>query len=151
MSAEVQSAKGAELPDGPSSRGDRAEARLLEPVATDNAEDRECAAQAVAVFARQYGAKFPKAVKKIVEDEDELLAFYDYHLRTTNRSWAVSRSESRLTGTPRTVLGALVLRFRVPVGDAYPVCGPSRAGGIPTTWPYGCGRRRRGGPEPSRW
>ncbi|WP_327242179.1 nitrilase-related carbon-nitrogen hydrolase [Streptomyces sp. NBC_01320] len=67
------------------------------------------------------------------------------------RSWAVSRSESWLTGTPRTVLGALVLRFRVPVGDAYPVCGPSRAGGIPTTWPYGCGQRRRGGPEPSRW
>ncbi|MFB6784858.1 alkyl sulfatase dimerization domain-containing protein, partial [Streptomyces sp. NPDC056352] len=30
------------------------------------------------------------------------------------RSWAVSRSESWLTGTPRTVLGALVLRFRIP-------------------------------------
>ncbi|MFE7392757.1 hypothetical protein [Streptomyces sp. NPDC057582] len=67
----------------------------------------------------------------------------------SNRSWAVSRSESWLTGTPRTVLGALVLRFRILVGDAYPVCAPFQAGGIPTTWPCGCGQRRRGGPEPS--
>ncbi len=41
-------------------------------------------------FAAAYGAKFPKAAAKITEDEDELLAFYDYpaehwvHLRTTN-------------------------------------------------------------------
>ena len=34
MSAEVQSSKGPELPDQPPSRGDHAEARLLEPVAT---------------------------------------------------------------------------------------------------------------------
>ncbi|MFE4331622.1 hypothetical protein ACFRQM_20025 [Streptomyces sp. NPDC056831] len=43
----------------------------------------------------------------------------------------MSRSESCLTGTLRTVLGALALRFHVLGGDAYPVCGPSRAGGIP--------------------
>ena len=29
-------------------------------------------------FAAAYGAKFPKAATKITEDEDELLAFYDY-------------------------------------------------------------------------
>ncbi|MFJ1544609.1 DUF2975 domain-containing protein [Streptomyces sp. NPDC088246] len=34
MPAEVQRTKGSELPDGPPSHGDRAEARLLEPVAT---------------------------------------------------------------------------------------------------------------------
>lgn len=34
MSAEVQRPKGPELPDGPPPQGDRAEARLLEPVAT---------------------------------------------------------------------------------------------------------------------
>ncbi len=33
-----------------------------------NAEDREHAAAAVKAFAKQYGAKFPKAVKKIVDD-----------------------------------------------------------------------------------
>ena len=41
-------------------------------------------------FAAAYGAKFPKAAAKITDDQDELLAFYDYpaehwvHLRTTN-------------------------------------------------------------------
>jgi putative transposase len=55
-----------------------------------NAEDKEHAAVAVKVFAKQYGAKFPKAVEKITRDEDVLLTFYDFpaehwiHLRTTN-------------------------------------------------------------------
>lgn len=41
-------------------------------------------------FEAAYGAKFPKATAKITDDEEELLAFYDYpaehwvHLRTTN-------------------------------------------------------------------
>jgi transposase-like protein len=43
-----------------------------------NAEDKEHAAKAVASFAKQYGTKFPRAVKKIVDDEDKLLAFYDF-------------------------------------------------------------------------
>ncbi|MFB7217957.1 hypothetical protein [Streptomyces sp. NPDC056227] len=63
----------------------------------------------------------------------ELAAAKELFAQPLHRSWAVSRSESWLTGTPRTVLGALVLRFRILVGDAYPVCGPSQAGGIPTT------------------
>ena len=55
-----------------------------------NAEDKDHAGAAVKAFAAAYGAKFPKAAAKITEDEDELLAFYDYpaehwvHLRTTN-------------------------------------------------------------------
>ena len=55
-----------------------------------NAEDREHAQKAATVFASQYGAKWPKAVAKITDDLDVLLAFYDYpaehwvHLRTTN-------------------------------------------------------------------
>jgi putative transposase len=55
-----------------------------------NAEDREHARRAVAAFKLAYGAKFGKAVAKITDDLDELLAFYDYpaehwvHLRTTN-------------------------------------------------------------------
>src|SRR6266481_4577188 len=54
-----------------------------------NAEDREHAAAAGHAFATDYGAKWPKAVAKITDDLDELLAFYDYpaehwiHLRTT--------------------------------------------------------------------
>jgi putative transposase len=55
-----------------------------------NAEDRQHALAAVKVFAADYGVKWPKAVAKITEHVDVLLAFYDYpaehwvHLRTTN-------------------------------------------------------------------
>jgi putative transposase len=44
----------------------------------------------VKTFAADYGAKWPKAVAKITDHVDVLLAFYDYpaehwiHLRTTN-------------------------------------------------------------------
>ena len=46
--------------------------------------------KAVKAFTADYGAKWPKAVAKITEHIDVLLAFYDYpaehwiHLRTTN-------------------------------------------------------------------
>ena len=55
-----------------------------------NAEDRGHALDAVNRFKAAYGAKFPKAVAKITDDVEELLAFYDYpaehwiHLRTTD-------------------------------------------------------------------
>jgi len=56
------------------------------------AEDKDHARQAIRAFADAYGAKFAKAVAKVVDDTEELLAFYDYpaehwiHLRTTNPS-----------------------------------------------------------------
>src|SRR3954464_5792491 len=55
-----------------------------------NAEDKRRALDAVASFKAAYGAKFGKAVAKITDDLDELLAFYDFpaehwiHLRTTD-------------------------------------------------------------------
>ncbi|WP_344634492.1 IS256 family transposase [Kitasatospora cystarginea] len=55
-----------------------------------NAEDRANAEKAIDAFARTYGAKWPKAVAKITDDQEELLAFYGFpadhwvHLRTTN-------------------------------------------------------------------
>ena len=55
-----------------------------------NAEDKTHALDAVKAFEAVYGAKFPKAVAKITDDLDQLLAFYDFpaehwiHLRTTN-------------------------------------------------------------------
>lgn len=48
-----------------------------------NAEDREHAARAVEVFARQHGAKFPRAVKTITDDEDEVLVFHDFPAEPT--------------------------------------------------------------------
>src|SRR5258705_12296562 len=55
-----------------------------------NAEDKAHALTAVKAFEVDYGAKRPKAVAKITERIDVLLAFYDYpaehwiHLTTTN-------------------------------------------------------------------
>ncbi|WP_255359287.1 MULTISPECIES: transposase [unclassified Kitasatospora] len=55
-----------------------------------NAEDRAHAEKAIEVFARTYGAKWPKAVARITDDAEELLAFYAFpaehwiHLRITN-------------------------------------------------------------------
>ncbi len=60
-----------------------------------NAEDRDHAETAVTAFEADYGAKWPKAVAKITDDLDVLLAFYDYpaehwvHLRTTNPIWVL--------------------------------------------------------------
>ena len=43
-----------------------------------NAEDKRHALDAVKAFEAAYGAKFPKAVAKITDDLEQLLAFYDY-------------------------------------------------------------------------
>ena len=59
-------------------------------------------------FKLAYGAKFGKAVAKIVDDIDELLAFYDYpgehwvHLRTTKLNFCgIAGAVMRWQGWPR--------------------------------------------------
>ncbi len=42
------------------------------------AEDRGHAERAIEAFATDYGTKWPKAVAKVVDDQDVLLTFYDY-------------------------------------------------------------------------
>lgn len=87
-----------------------------------NAEDREHAAAAVKGFAKRYGAKFPKADKKIVDDEDELLAFYDFpaehwiHLRTTNpieSTFATVRLRTKVTKGAGSRAAALAMVFKL--------------------------------------
>ena len=74
-----------------------------------NAQDREHAAAAARAFATDYGARWPKAVAKITDDLDELLAFYDYpaehwiQLRTTipvESTFATARLRQRVTKDP---------------------------------------------------
>ncbi|MCR8573094.1 IS256 family transposase [Streptomyces sp. Isolate_219] len=87
-----------------------------------NAEDKEHAAAAVKAFAKQYGAKFPKAVKKVADDEDELLAFYDFpaehwiHLRTTNpieSTFATVRLRTKVTKGAGSRAAALAMVFKL--------------------------------------
>jgi transposase-like protein len=86
-----------------------------------NAEDRAHALDAVTRFKAAYGAKFGKAVAKITDDVDELLAFYDFpaehwqHLRTTNpieSTFATVRHRTKLTRGPGSAAG-LAMAFKL--------------------------------------
>ncbi|MET9683815.1 IS256 family transposase [Streptomyces coeruleorubidus] len=87
-----------------------------------NAEDKEHAARAIAAFAKQYGAKYPKVVKRIADDEEELLAFFDFpaehwiHLRTTNpieSTFATVRLRTKVTKGAGNRAAALAMVFKL--------------------------------------
>jgi putative transposase len=87
-----------------------------------NAEDREHALKAVKAFEDLYGAKWPKAVAKITEHLDLLLAFYDYpaehwiHLRTTNpieSTFATVRLRQRVTKGPGSRAAGVAMAFKL--------------------------------------
>jgi transposase-like protein len=87
-----------------------------------NAEDRGHALKAVKTFAADYGAKWPKAVAKIIDHVDVLLAFYDYpaehwiHLRTTNpieSTFATVRLRQRVTKGPGSRAAGLAMAFKL--------------------------------------
>ncbi|MFD3938181.1 IS256 family transposase [Streptomyces sp. NPDC058611] len=83
-----------------------------------NAEDREHAVKAVASFEKTYGAKWPKAARKITDDVDELLAFYDFpaehwvHLRTTNPIESTSL-RTKVTKGAGSAAAALAMVFKL--------------------------------------
>jgi transposase-like protein len=87
-----------------------------------NAEDRKHAEAAVKEFASLYGAKWPKAVAKIVDDQEELLAFFDYpaehwvHLRTTNpieSTFATVRHRTKVTKGPGSKAAGIAMAFKL--------------------------------------
>ena len=86
-----------------------------------NAEDIDHAQVAIKAFEVDYGAKYPKAVAKIVDDADVLLEFYKYpaehwvHLRTTNPIVIWSRSPVWLSDLVIRVVDGVL---DVPVGAA---------------------------------
>ena len=86
------------------------------------AEDKEHAQAAVKAFVKTYGAKFPKAVSKVVEDEEELLAFYEFpaehwiHLRTTNpieSTFSTVRLRTKVTRGAGSRTAALAMTFKL--------------------------------------
>jgi putative transposase len=87
-----------------------------------NAEDKDHARAAAKAFDAAYGAKFPKAVAKITDDLEELLAFYDYpaehwvHLRTTNpieSTFATVRHRTKVTKGPGSRAAGLAMAFKL--------------------------------------
>ncbi len=87
-----------------------------------NAEDKTRALDAVKAFEAAYGAKYPKAVAKITDDLDQLLAFYDFpaehwvHLRTTNpieSTFATVRNRSKITKGPGSRAQGIAMAYKL--------------------------------------
>lgn len=79
-------------------------------------------ARATKRFAVAYGAKIPKAVAKITDDLEPLLAFYNYpaehwiHLRTTNpieSTFATVRHRSKITKGPGSRAAGIAMVFKL--------------------------------------
>jgi putative transposase len=87
-----------------------------------NAENKALALKAAKAFADDYCAKWPKAVAKITDDLDVLLAFYDFpaehwiHLRTTNpieSTFATVRLRTRVTKGPGSRAAGVAMAFKL--------------------------------------
>ena len=85
-----------------------------------NAEDIDKAEVAIKAFEVDYGAKYPKAVAKIVDDADVLLEFYKYpaehwiHLRTTNpieSTFATVRLRTKVTKGPGSRAAEIAMAY----------------------------------------
>ena len=86
------------------------------------AEDIDKAQIAIAAFEQDYGAKYPKAVKKIVDDADVLLEYFRYpaehwvHLRTTNpieSTFATVRLRTRVTKGPGSRAAGMAMAYKL--------------------------------------
>jgi transposase-like protein len=87
-----------------------------------NAEDIDKAQIAIKAFEIDYGAKYPKAVAKIVDDADVLLEFYKYpaehwiHLRTTNpieSTFATVRLRTKVTKGPGSRAAGIAMAYKL--------------------------------------
>jgi len=87
-----------------------------------DAEDRQHAVTAIDAFAAEFAVKWPKAVAKIVDDVEPLLAFFDFpaehwiHLKTTNpieSTFATVRLRTKVTKGPGSRAAGLAMAFKL--------------------------------------
>jgi transposase-like protein len=87
-----------------------------------NAENKEAADLAMDQFEATYGAKYPKAVAKVLKDRDVLLAHFDFpaehsiHLRTTNAiesTFATVRLRTRKTKGAGSRTAGLAMAYKL--------------------------------------
>ena len=86
------------------------------------AETRQDACKAFDLFVESYQVKYPKAVKCLADDRDELLAFYDFpaeqwmHIRTTNpieSTFATVRLRTKRTKGSGSRAACLAMVFKL--------------------------------------
>jgi putative transposase len=86
------------------------------------AENKAKAERAIEEFAKEFGAKWPKAVSKIEEEKEVLLAFYEFpaehwvHLRTTNpieSTFAPVRARTDVTKGPGSREAGVAMIFKL--------------------------------------
>jgi putative transposase len=103
----------------PKSVHGRAKAAIKE---ITHAENKKEAIKALEDFAREFGAKWPKAAARIVDDKEALLTFYDYpaehwrHLRTSNpieSVFAPVRARTDITKGPGSRRAGLAMIFKL--------------------------------------
>lgn len=87
-----------------------------------DAEDRDHAVRAAHAFAHEFGAKWPKAVAKIVDDLTVLLTYFDFpaehwiHLKTTNpieSTFSTVRLRTRVTKGAGSRAAGLAMAFKL--------------------------------------
>jgi putative transposase len=85
-------------------------------------QDRDHAVRAAHAFSRHFGAKWPKAVAKIIDDLDALLAFFDFpaehwiHLKSTNpieSTFSTVRLRTRVTKGAGSSAAGLAMAFKL--------------------------------------
>jgi putative transposase len=86
------------------------------------AEDRAHAERAIGALVSDYGARWPKVVAKVVDDQEALLTFFDFpaehwlHLRTTNpieSTFSPVRARTRVTKGPGSKDAGLAMVFKL--------------------------------------
>jgi len=86
------------------------------------AENKVEARKAIREFASEFGTKWPKATKKIEDDEEALLRYYDFpaehwkHLRTTNpieSPFATVRARTDITKGPGSRQAGVAMIFKL--------------------------------------
>jgi putative transposase len=94
--------------------------RALNEIA--QAQDRTHAERAIQALVSDYGAKWPKAVAKITDDQEAMLTFFDFpaehwlHLRTTNpieSTFSPVRARTRVTKGPGSKDAGLAMVFKL--------------------------------------
>jgi putative transposase len=86
------------------------------------AENKTQAKKAIKEFSQEFGTKWPKAAKKIEEEKEALLCYYDYpaehwrHLRTTNpieSPFATVRARTDITKGPGSREAGVAMIFKL--------------------------------------